>query len=427
MHDLREIRRAPEDYRKAFERRGCADIVDQIIALDQKNRELVTQSQKLQTDRNIISKAIGALMAEGKKEDAEDAKNKVASIKDDMSAIEEEQGKIAEQLHNILISHPNILSDDVPDGTDEDNNQEMRRHLTPKSFDFPAKEHDIIGSRGDMMDFERATKISGARFVYLRDDLSLLERALANFMLDIHTTEFGYHEFSPPLLVKDAALMGTGQLPKFKEDLFCTTGDHTLIPTAEVSLTNYVRASLLDIEELPLRMTAWTPCFRSEAGSAGKDTRGIIRQHQFSKVELVSVTTPDMSEIEHERMTECTETILKKLELPYRTMILCSGDTGFSARKTYDIEVWLPGQEKYREISSCSNCWDFQARRMNARFKDPNDGKNKFVHTLNGSALAVGRTIVAIMENYQNEDGSITVPEVLKPYMRGKDTILCSD
>ena len=342
-----------------------------------------------------------------------------------MMDIEVKQGTIAEKLHEILSSHPNILENDVPIGNDENENIELRCFSQPKVFSYLPKEHDILGARNNAMDFETATKISGARFVFLKDDLCLLERALATFMIDTHVSEYGYSEISPPALVWDKALFGTGQLPKFKEDLFVTTGEHALIPTAEVSLTNYVREKILSEDELPLRLTAWTQCFRSEAGSAGRDTKGMIRQHQFSKVELVSIVPEDKSKIEHERMTECAEGILKKLDLPFRTMLLCSGDTGFSAQKTYDLEVWLPGQGKYREISSCSNCGSFQARRMNARYKD-HDGKNKFVHTLNGSGLAVGRTMVAILENYQNEDGSISVPPILQSYMRGKTHILSS-
>lgn len=327
-------------------------------------------------------------------------------------------------MDELVAAIPNLPAADVPDGPDESGNIEVpaRAFGTPTPSNT-AKEHFDLGEALGQMDFDRAAKVSGARFVYLKSGLARLERALGNFMLDLQTGEHGYTEMQVPLLVRDDAAFGTGQLPKFAEDLFRTTNDFWLIPTAEISLTNYVRDEILSDEQLPLRLTAWTPCFRSEAGSAGKDTRGMIRQHQFSKVELVSITTPEQSVSEHERMTDCAQSVLKKLNLPHRVMTLCSGDMGFSAVKTYDIEVWLPGQNRYREISSCSNCGDFQARRMNTRFRAKDGKGTRHVHTLNGSGLAVGRTLIAVMENYQNDDGTITIPDVLRPYMAGQTKI----
>lgn len=423
MHDLRSLRTEQDFYRHAFARRGFEYIIDDILAFDLQNRRLMTQSQKIQTERNAISKVIKTLKNQKKDTEASVAMEAVAGMKKRMAEIEQEQGVIAEQLHSLLSSYPNILEQDVPDGASEDDNVEIKRWGTIKEFSFTPLEHDVLGKMSGDMDFETAALVSGARFVYLKQHLARLERAISNFMIDTHITEFGYMEISPPVLVRDNALFGTGQLPKFAEDLFTIEGGgYRLIPTSEVPLTNLVREQILAEKELPLRFVALTQCFRSEAGSSGKDTKGMIRQHQFSKVELVSVVPSNMSDIEHARMLECAETILKKLELPFRTMLLCSGDTGFSAQKTFDIEVWLPAQGRYREISSCSNCGSFQARRMNARFKTK-EGQNEFVHTLNGSGLAVGRTLVAIMENYQNEDGSITIPEVLRPYMAGMERI----
>jgi seryl-tRNA synthetase len=418
MHDLKAIRQNTEFYRTQFARRNHAHIMDDILLLDEQNRALVTQSQKLQSDRNILSKEIGVYMSKKMTQEAEQAKESVAHIKDTLTQIEKSQGEIAEKLHHILVSYPNILSDDVPNGASEDDNKEIASWGTPRVFDFTPLEHDEIGKNANGMDFETASDVSGARFVYLKHHYARLERALTQFMLDIHTQEFGYTEISPPVLVREKALFGTGQLPKFADDLYHAGDEHYLIPTAEVSLTNMVAGKILSESDMPIRLTAATPCFRSEAGSAGKDTRGIIRQHQFTKVELVSIVPPEMSDIEHQRMTDCATSVLQRLNLPYRIMVLCSGDTGFSAHKTFDIEVWLPGQGKYREISSCSNCTDFQARRMNARYKNA-DGKNEAVHTLNGSALAVGRTMVAVIENYQNADGSVTIPDALLPYMGG--------
>ena len=423
MHDLRTLRTHLDTYRQAFARRGFEHIIDEISVLDVQNRKLMTQSQQIQTERNALSKVIGTLKAQKQDKEASVAMEAVAGMKQKMAEIEQEQGVIAEQLHGLLSSYPNILEQDVPDGVSEDDNVEIKKWGMIKEFSFTPLEHDVLGKMSGDMDFEAAALVSGARFVYLKNHLARLERAIANFMIDTHTTEFGYTEISPPVLVRDNALFGTGQLPKFAEDLFTIEGGgYRLIPTSEVPLTNLVREQILSDKDLPLRFVALTQCFRSEAGSSGKDTKGMIRQHQFSKVELVSVVPPTMSDIEHARMLECAETILQKLELPFRTMLLCSGDTGFSAQKTFDIEVWLPAQGRYREISSCSNCGAFQARRMNARFKTK-EGQNEFVHTLNGSGLAVGRTLVAIMENYQNEDGSVTIPDVLRPYMGGMEKI----
>jgi seryl-tRNA synthetase len=345
----------------------------------------------------------------------------VAKLKEEVPALEAKDRELAEAIDAILMALPNIPAADVPDGPDEDHNVELRKWGTPPSFDFVAKEHDALGAGLGLMDFDGAAKLSGARFVVLKGKLARLERALAQFMLDVQTEEHGYTEVSPPTLVKDGALFGTGQLPKFGEDLFKTNTGHWLIPTAEVPLTNLYGDTIIDEASLPIRMTALTPCYRSEAGAAGKDTRGMIRQHQFWKVEMVSIAHPDQSGEEHERMTKCAETVLQRLGLAYRVIVLCAGDMGFSSQKTYDIEVWLPGQNRYREISSCSNCGDFQARRMKARFKS--DKGNRLVHTLNGSGLAVGRTLVAVLENYQQADGSIVVPEVLRGYMGGLDVI----
>jgi seryl-tRNA synthetase len=342
----------------------------------------------------------------------------VAALKEQMPALEERERALLAQLGARLAEIPNLPADDVPLGKDENDNVEVRRHGEPRVFDFTPLEHDILGEKLGM-DFETAAKLSGARFVVLRGALARLERALAQYMLDVQTRDHGFTECAVPYLVRADALFGTGQLPKFEEDMFKTTSDHYLISTAEISLTNMVRESITDSDELPMRLTAYTPCFRSEAGASGKDTRGMIRQHQFGKVEMVSITMPEQSNDEHERMVQCAEAILKNLELPFRTMLLCTGDMGFSARKTYDLEVWLPGQGKYREISSISNCGDFQARRMNARTKAKGEKNTRFVHTLNGSGLAVGRTLVAVLENYQNADGSIAVPEALEPYMGG--------
>lgn len=426
MFDIKFIRENPDQFDAGLARRGLPPRAAEILIFDEEARKYTQSLNELQTRRNTASKAIGAAKAKGDEEEFNRLRAEVDSIKNQMPTAEAEQKKKLDAIRDILSGLPNIPADDVPIGEDEEANVEIRKW--PKSEDGPrrindAKEHFDLGEALGQMDFETAAKMSGSRFVLLKGQLARLERAIASFMLDLHTGEFGYTECQPPLLVRDDALYGVGQLPKFADDLFKTTVDQWLIPTAEASLTNIVREAILDEEELPLRYTAWTPCFRSEAGAAGRDTRGMIRLHQFSKVELVSITTPDQSDAEHERMTECAEEVLKRLDIAFRTMVLSSGDMGFSARKTYDIEVWLPGQGTYREISSCSNCGDFQARRMNTRARAKGEKQTTFVNTLNGSGLAVGRTLVAILENYQQADGSIAVPDVLKPYMGGVEKI----
>jgi len=421
MHDIRQIREDPEAFDRRLARRGVAPQSAAVLTLDAKSRDITTELQQLQTRRNEASKQIGALKGRG--EDASALIDEVADIKDRMAALEDAQKEAAEAMRRAIEVLPNLPADDAPDGPDEDHNVELRRVGDVPSFDFNARDHVDLGEALGMLDFEAGAKLAGSRFVVTMGAITRLERALASFMLDLHTEEFGYTEVSPPLLVRDEIVYGTGQLPKFADDLFRTTTDHWLIPTAEVPLTNLVAGEILEESDLPLRFTAHTPCFRSEAGAAGKDTRGMLRQHQFNKVELVSICHPDASADEHERMTGCAEEVLKRLELPYRTVVLCTGDMGFPARKTYDIEVWLPGQGRYREISSCSNCGDFQARRMRARFR-PNGGKGtEFVHTLNGSGLAIGRTLIAVLENYQQADGSVVVPGALRPYLRGLDRI----
>ncbi|MEZ5956196.1 MAG: serine--tRNA ligase [Hyphomonadaceae bacterium] len=469
MHDIRAIRENPDLYDAAWARRGLPPMAKKIVDLDAKLRTASTAKQEAEAQRNAASKSIGA--AKSKKDEAEASRlmEQVAALKQRIEDTGVDEAKWQKERDDLLASIPNLPATDTPDGADEHDNVEVRRWYLkdggePPALDLTA-DHVTLGEALGMMDFEAAARLSGARFVVLRGQLARLERALAAFMLDIQTGEHGYTEVNPPLLVKDHVMFGTGQLPKFVDDQFTaartmsrqellnealerfddefekrggavkptqllneilesapTREDFWLIPTAEVALTNLVREQILDEAPLPLRMTADTLCFRAEAGAAGKDTRGMIRQHQFRKVELVSITTPDQSHEEHERMVGCAEEILKRLELPFRTMLLCTGDMGFSARRTYDLEVWLPSQGKYREISSCSNCGDFQARRMNARFRNK-DGKTEFVHTLNGSGLAVGRTLVAVLENYQQADGSIKVPTALVPYMGGLERI----
>jgi seryl-tRNA synthetase len=421
MFDLKTIRDDPTAFDKGLARRGQPPRSPEILALDKEWRAVQTKAESLQAERNKLAREIGAVKAKGG--DASAIMQQVATSKDEQARLETDAGKMKADIDTLLAAIPNLPLDDVPDGKDEHDNKLVRTHGSPRNFSFTPKDHVALGEGLKQMDFARAGKISGARFVVLSGGLARLERALASFMLDLHTREFGYTEISPPLLVRDDAAFGTGQLPKFAEDLFRTTNDFWLIPTAEVPLTNLVAGEILDEASLPLRFTAWTPCFRSEAGAAGKDTRGMIRQHQFSKVELVSIAHPDKAHEEHERMTGCAEEILKRLDLPYRVMLLCSGDMGFASRKTYDIEVWLPAQNTYREISSCSQCGEFQARRMNARFK-PKEGKgNRFVHTFNGSGLAVGRTLIAVLENHQLEDGSIAIPAALRPYMGGVEVL----
>jgi seryl-tRNA synthetase len=421
MHDLKSIRDNPDGFDLGLARRGLEPRSAGILDLDQRRRAAQTSFQEMQARRNDASKQIGAIKKGGG--DATALMDEVAALKERMPAAEEEERALGAEIEAILASLPNLPASDVPEGPDEEHNVELRRWGTPKEFAFTPLDHDAIGAKLGLMDFDGAAKLSGARFVVLKGQLARLQRAIGQFMLDLQTTEHGYTEMDPPLMVKDGAAFGTGQLPKFGEDLFKTNTGHWLIPTAEVPLTNLVSDEILDEKALPIRMTALTPCFRSEAGAAGKDTRGMIRQHQFHKVEMVSIAHPDRSDEEHERMTRCAETVLQRLGLPYRTIVLCTGDMGFSAAKTYDIEVWLPGQQRYREISSCSNCSDFQARRMKARFRPEGEKGTRFVHTLNGSGLAVGRTLIAVMENYQREDGSIEVPEVLRPYMGGQEVI----
>ena len=421
MHDLKAIRDNPEAFDAGLRRRGLDPLSPKVLSMDTARRTEMSRSQDLQAERNKLSKEIGGLKAKG--QDASELLAKVAASKDEQAKAEAVASEKGRELDDFLATIPNLPAADVPEGRDEHANIEIRKWGEPKAFSFKPKEHFEIGEALGQMDFDVAAKISGARFVVLFDGIARLERALASFMIDLHTREHTYREVLPPYMVRDTALYGTGQLPKFGEDLFKTGTDHWLIPTAEVPLTNLVSGDILDEETLPRRYTALTPCFRAEAGAAGRDTRGMIRQHQFEKVELVSIVHPDKSEEEHERMTACAEEVLKRLGLPYRVVTLCTGDMGFSARKTYDIEVWLPGQGRYREISSCSNCGDFQARRMNARFKAKGDKGTRFVHTLNGSALAVGRTLIAVLENYQESDASVRVPDALKPYMGGMETI----
>ena len=420
MHDIKKIRENPSDLDELLAKRKHPPVSNQIIELDEKNREIIGELQVIQEERNTKSKLIGEYAASGKNDEAAKLKAEVASLKDKMQDLENSQREKQEELNTVLSSLPNNPADDVPVG-DESLNKEIKLEGTKKEFSFTPKEHDELGENLNMMSFEQAAKISGARFVVQSGLIARMERAISNFMLDLHTNEFGYTEMNVPILVKDQSVYGVGQLPKFKDDLFKTTDDYWLIPTAEVPLSNMTRESIIDILDLPIRYVSHTPCFRSEAGAAGKDTRGIMRQHQFYKVELVSLTSESQSKDEHERMLSCAEEVLKRLNLHYRVVILSSEDMGFAAQKTYDIEVWLPGQKAYREISSCSNCGDFQARRMNSRYKEGKE--TKFLHTLNGSGLAVGRTLISILENYQNEDGTIQVPDALIPYMGGINQI----
>ena len=421
MHDIRWIREQPDAFDAGLVARGLAPLSADLLALDARRRQSQTRAQELTTRRNQLSKQIGGAKAKG--EDASAIIAEVSRSKDAEAEAEHQASEATDALNRELEGIPNLPADGVPVGEDEAANVEVRRWGAPPRFDFPVRDHADIGALLGMMDFERAGKLSGARFVVLTGALARLERALANFMLDIQTGEHGYTEVNPPALVRDEALFGTGQLPKFAEDQFRTTDGLWLIPTAEVPLTNLVADEILDENSLPRRYVALTWCFRSEAGSAGKDTRGMLRQHQFSKVEMVSIAHPEGSDEELERMTGCAETVLQRLELPYRTVVLATGDMGFSARKTYDIEVWLPGQERYREISSCSNCGEFQARRMGARFRSAGEKGTRFVHTLNGSGLAVGRCLIALLENNQRADGTVAVPAALRPYMDGRQIV----
>jgi len=422
MYDIKWIREHPDVFDRGLERRGLDPLSKKLVALDEKRRAAITKFEQAQARRNAASKEIGD--AKKAKDEAKAGKlmAEVAELKTLLPAMEDEQKALGTALDKELAQIPNAPLDDVPDGADASGNAEHHVFGKKRDYAFKPKQHFDLGEALGQMDFELAAKLSGARFVVLQKGLARLERALGQFMLDVHTgKEHGYTEVNPPILVRDDVMFGTAQLPKFADDQFRTTNDFWLIPTAEVPLTNLVRESIVEEAQLPMRLTACTPCFRAEAGAAGKDTRGMIRQHQFTKVELVSITTPDKSKDEHERMLACAEEVLKKLELHYRVVTLCTGDMGFAAQKTYDIEVWLPGQNAYREISSCSNCGEFQARRMNARYRTK-DGV-KHVHTLNGSGVAVGRALIAVMETYQQENGSIAVPSALAPYMGGLKTI----
>jgi seryl-tRNA synthetase len=418
MHDLKYIRDNPVDFDAALMRRGAEPVAATILVLDENRRAILTEMQNAQARRNDASKAIGAAMGKGDTATAEALKAEVAQLKDTLPHLEERERVAGVELDALLAGLPNLPSADTPDGPDETENVEIARWGKPRDFDFEPRDHADVGPALGL-DFETGVAISGARFTFMRGQMARLNRALGQFMLDYQTAQRGYTECATPYLVRQESLFGTGQLPKFAEDNFQTTDGRWLIPTAEVSLTNSVREQILDESALPIRLTALTPCFRSEAGAAGRDTKGLIRQHQFEKVELVSIVRPEDSAAEHERMVESAEGILQALELPYRKMLLCTGDMGASARRTYDLEVWLPGQALYREISSCSNCGDWQARRMNTRYR-PAEGKgNVFVHTLNGSGLAVGRTLVAVLENHQQADGSVIIPAALLPYMGG--------
>ena len=420
MHNINFIRENPTLFDNSMKLRGESPCSEKILKIDSDKRNTQTVLQNLLAERNILSKEIGLLKSQ--KKDTNEMLNKVEKIKIEISSLKELEKIKDDELTAILSRLPNIPSTDVPNGKNEDDNIFYREWGNKPNFSFSPKRHFEIGENLNLMNFELASKLSGSRFVVLKGMLSKLERAIAQYMLDKHTNENGYTEINVPILVKDEALFGTGQLPKFSEDLFPAGDNHWLIPTAEVPLTNLVRDQILNENSLPMRVTSFTPCFRSEAGAAGKDTRGMLRQHQFTKVELVSVIQPEYSNEELERMLDSAESILKDLNIHYRVMTLCSGDMGFSANKTYDIEVWLPGENDYREISSCSNCGDFQARRMNAKYKS--NEKNKFVHTLNGSGLAVGRTLIAILENYQTNDGNVTIPEVLKKYLNNQNLLI---
>ena len=418
MHDIRLIRDDPAAFDAALAKRGVAPVADELLALDQRRRAVTTAMQEAQARRNEASKAIGAAKAKKDEDTAAALMAEVAALKERLPQLEAEDARLGADLDAQLAGIPNLPKPDVPQGSDEDDNELVAEQGERPAFAFAIKEHDAIGPALGL-DFETGVAIAGARFTLVRGPAARLQRALGQFMLDRLSKAHGFEEVAPPLLVRDEAVFGTGQLPKFAEDLFRTTDGRWLIPTAEVSLTNIVREKILAEGELPLRFTALTPCFRSEAGAAGRDTRGYIRQHQFDKVEMVSIVTPEASEDEHERMTACAEDVLDALGLAYRRMKLCTGDMGFTAARTYDLEVWLPGQARYREISSCSTCTDFQARRMNARYRPEGEKATRFVHTLNGSGLAVGRTLVAVLENYQQEDGSVAIPDVLQPYLGG--------
>ena len=423
MHDIKLIRDNPDAFDAGLAKRGLASQSAILIELDASRRDALGKQQDAETERNTLSKQIGKAKATGDEAEFNRLRGEVDRLKSVLEEAGQQARHFDETLNQHLAALPNLPHDDVPQGADEADNEEMRRWGDPRAMDFKPRDHVDLGEGLGQMDFKKAAEMSGSRFVALRGGLARMERALAQFMLDLHTTEHGYEEVSPPYMVRDEAVFGTGQLPKFSEDLFRTTDHRWLIPTAEVPLTNLARETIHAETDLPMRMTAYTPCFRSEAGSAGRDTRGMIRLHQFQKVEMVSIVTPDESDAELERMTGCAETVLQRLELPYRVMKLCTGDMGFSARRTFDLEVWMPSQDCYREISSCSTCGDFQARRMDARFRKDGEKRPAFLHTLNGSGVAVGRALVAVLENHQNEDGSISIPAALRPYMGGAETI----
>ena len=423
MHDIKWIRENPAAFDRGLARRGLAPQAERVLDIDARRRAIIQKLEAAQARRNAASKEIGQAKAKKDEATAQALMAEVAELKTLVPAMEAEEKEVSKKLDDALAEIPNLPLDEVPDGEDADHNVQHHHFGAKRNYAFSPKQHFELGEALGQMDFEAAAKLSGSRFVVLKQGLARLERAIGQFMLDVHTGEHGYTEVNPPLLVHDAVMFGTAQLPKFVDDQFRTTTDLWLIPTAEVPLTNLVRESILEEAELPMRLTALTPCFRAEAGAAGKDTRGMIRQHQFTKVELVSITTPESSKDEHERMLSCAEEVLRRLELHYRVMTLCAGDMGFPSQKTYDIEVWLPGQNMYREISSCSVCGEFQARRMNARYRTKEGRTVRHVHTLNGSGVAVGRALIAVMENYQQDDGSIAVPKVLQPYMGGREKI----
>ena len=419
MHDIKWIRENPAAFDRGLARRGLAPQAERVLAIDERRRAVIQKLEGAQARRNAASKEIGQAKAKKDEATAQALMAEVAELKTLVPAMEAEEKEVSKKLDDALAEIPNLPLDEVPDGKDAEDNVQHHHFGAKRNYAFSPKQHFELGEALGQMDFEAAAKLSGSRFVVLKQGLARLERAIGQFMLDVHTGEHGYTEVNPPLLVQDDVMFGTAQLPKFADDQFRTTTDHWLIPTAEVPLTNLVRESIVEEAELPMRLTALTPCFRAEAGAAGKDTRGMIRQHQFTKVELVSITTPEASKDEHERMLSCAEEVLRRLDLHYRVMTLCAGDMGFASQKTYDIEVWLPGQNLYREISSCSICGEFQARRMSARYRTKEGRAVRHVHTLNGSGVAVGRALIAVMENYQEADGSIAVPEALAPYMGG--------
>ncbi|QQA44439.1 serine--tRNA ligase [Pelagovum pacificum] len=422
MHDIRAIRENPAAFDAALSRRGLAPVSSEILVLDESRRTKIQAAETAQAAANTAAKAIGAAKAAGNEEEFQKLRAEVATKKAEIAKLNDDAKAEDAKLHDLLMGIPNLPYDEVPDGKDEDDNVEIRKVGSPRNFSFTPLEHYEIPAATSGLDFETAAKLSGSRFVVMRGAMARLHRALAQFMLDLHTTEHGLTEMITPVLVREEMMYGTGQLPKFGEDSYQTTNGWWLIPTSEVTLTNVVNGEMLEADQLPIRMTSHTQCFRSEAGSAGRDTSGMLRQHQFEKVEMVSITKPEDSAAEHERMTSCAEAVLERLGLPYRTVVLCTGDLGAGMRKTHDIEVWLPGQDRYREISSVSVAGDYQARRMNARYRD-GDGKPQFVHTLNGSGLAVGRALIAVLENGQEEDGSVTLPSALHPYLGGRTKV----